>query len=66
MIKPNDYSELDDALPHENYMKLAMQQADASRAAADGTVAEPPVHDQGVVIVRLSNTVHLCNPSARS
>ena len=66
MIKPNDYSEEDDALPHENYMKLAMQQAVAAFEADEVPVGAVIVHQQRVIGAAHNMTVQLRDPTAHA
>lgn len=66
MIKPNDYSELDDELPHENYMKLAMQQAVAAFEADEVPVGAVIVHQQRVIGAAHNMTVRLRDPTAHA
>jgi len=66
MIKPNDYSGLDDALPHEHYMKLAMQQAVAAFEADEVPVGAVIVHEQRVIGAAHNMTVRLRDPTAHA
>lgn len=66
MIKPNDYSEEDDALPHESYMKLAMQQAVAAFEADEVPVGAVIVYQQRVIGAAHNMTVQLRDPTAHA
>lgn len=66
MISPNEYSELDDALPHEHYMKLALQQAIAAFEADEVPVGAVIVHQQRVIGAAYNMTVQLRDPTAHA
>ena len=66
MISPNPFHESDDALPHEHYMKMALQQAGAAFEADEVPVGAIIVHEQRVIGAAHNLTQQLRDPTAHA